>query len=81
MRRAFTPPTLSKTPGTVRRFFRWSVALISRRLECLPQPFYFKAGAEQREQTSRENHAAFDDEGDVDAAIKLREVAEDGDAE
>ena len=50
-------------------------------LKSLPQPFHFKAGAKQREQTSRENHAPLGHEENVDASIKLGEVPEDRDAE
>ncbi|MBR1235627.1 hypothetical protein [Bradyrhizobium sp. AUGA SZCCT0182] len=51
------------------------------RLNGLPEPLHFEAGAKQREQTSRQSHAAPDGEQNVDAAIKLGEVPEDGDAE
>jgi hypothetical protein len=50
-------------------------------LKRLPQPLYFKAGAEQREQTSAQDYAALDGQENVDTAIELREVPEDGDAE
>ena len=51
------------------------------RLKRLPQPLHFKAAAKQREQAACENHAASGDQENVDAAIKLGEVPEDGDAE
>jgi hypothetical protein len=57
------------------------VGSVSRGFKRLAQPLHFKAGAKQREQTSRENHAPFGDEENVGAAIKLGEVPEDRDAE
>jgi hypothetical protein len=54
---------------------------VSMGLKSLPQPLHFKAGAKQREQTSEQYHAALDGQENVDVAIKLGEVPEDGDAE
>lgn len=50
-------------------------------LKSLAQPLHFKAGAKQREQTSDQKHATLDGQENVDVAIKLGEVPEDGDAE
>ena len=47
----------------------------------MAQPLNFKTGAEQREQTSEQNHPAFDGQKNVDVAIKLGKVPEDSDAE
>ena len=51
------------------------------RLKSLPKPLHFEAGAKQREQASGQDHAALDDQQNVDTAIKLGKVPEDGDAE
>ena len=54
---------------------------VARKLKCLPQPLHFEAGAKQRKQASGQNHAALDDQENVDVAIKFGQVPEDGDAE
>ena len=50
-------------------------------LKRLPEPLDLEAGAEQREQTSEQDHPAFGRQHNVDARIKFRQVPEHDDAE
>ena len=69
-------------------FFHWRfptgaiVGSVAMRLKGLAEPLHISRLAQNSvEQTSRQDHAASDGEQNVDAAIKLGEVPEDGDAE
>src|SRR5882757_2456968 len=50
-------------------------------LERLPWPLDFKGRAEQREQTSDQDHSTLDRQQEVDARIKFGKTPEDDDAE
>ena len=51
------------------------------RLKSLPQPLQFKAGAEQCEQTSDQNHAASGHQAEFGAPFEFGKMPEDKDAE